>query len=69
MDTLTSKFEDLTSKIIENRPSRAKAKRRRLDDARASYERSSESENELEKQVRREKKQKIEINSSRAKAD
>ena len=68
MGTLTSKFEDLTSKIIENRPARAKAKRERLDDARASYEASSESENALEKQVRQDKKQKIKINSSRAKA-
>ena len=76
-DTLMSKFENLTSKIVEKSPSRAKAKGKRLrkgrqsdDDEKASSEPSSDSESELEEQVRqRKKKQKIKINSSRAKAD
>ena len=71
-----SKFENLTSKIIEKSPSRAKANRKRLrkgrqsDDKRASSEPSSDPESEFEEQIRqRKKKQKIKINSSRAKAD
>ena len=74
-DTLMSKFENLTSKIVEKSPSRAKANRKRLrkgrqsDNNRASSEPSSDSESELEEQVRhRKKKQKRKINSSRAKA-
>ena len=53
-----SKFENLTSKIVEKSPSRAKANRKRLrkgrqsDDKRASSEPSSDSESELEEQVR-----------------
>ena len=77
VDTLMTKFENLTSKIVEKSPSRAKAKDKRLregrqsDDERASSTKlSSDSESELEEQVRqRKKKQKIKINSSRAKAD
>ena len=74
-DTLMSKFENLTSKIVEKSPSRAKAnmkrlrKRRPSDDERESSE-PSNSESELEEQVRQRKKtKKIKINSSRAKAD
>ena len=49
------KFEDLSSKIAEKSPSRAKAKGERLrkgtqfDDERARSEQSSESEGDLEK--------------------
>ena len=75
-DTLMSKFENLTSKIEEKFPSRAKVKGKRLrkvrqsDDGRTSSEPSSDLESELEEQVRqRKKKQKIKINSSRAKSD
>ena len=75
-DTLTSKFKNLTSKIVEKSPSRAKANRKTLrkgrqsDVKRASSEPSSDSESELEEQVRqKKKKQKSKINSSRAKAD
>ena len=71
-----SKFENLTSKIVEKSPSRAKANMKRLrkgrqsDDERESSEPSSNSESELEEQVRQRKKtKKIRINSSRAKAD
>ena len=71
-----SKFENLTSKIEEKFPSRAKVKGKRLrkvrqsDDGRTSSEPSSDLESELEEQVRqRKKKQKIKINSSRAKSD
>ena len=71
-----SKFEDLTSKIAEKSPLRAKVKGKRFrkgrksDDERASSEPLSESERELEEQVRqRKKKQKIKVNSTRAKSD
>ena len=74
-DTLISKFENLTSKIVKKSPSRTKAKGKRLrkgrqsDDGKASSESSSDSESELEEHVRqRKKKQKIKINSSRPKA-
>ena len=56
-----SKFENLTSKIVEKSPSRAKAKGKRLRkgrqsvDKRASCEPSSESESDLEEQVRQRK--------------
>ena len=70
------KFEDLTIETAEKSPSRGKAKGKILrkggqsDDERASSEPFSESENQLEEQVRRRmKKQKIKINSSRAKTD
>ena len=49
-----SKFDNLTSKIVEKSPSRAEAKEKRLrkgrqsDDERASSEPSSDSESELE---------------------
>ena len=49
-----SKFANLTSKIVEKRPSRARSKGKRLrngrrsDDERASSKPSSESESELE---------------------
>ena len=63
-----SKFENLTSKIEEKFPSRAKAKGKRLrkvrqsDDGRTSSEPSSDLESELEEQVRqRKKKQKIRL--------
>ena len=75
-DTLMSKFENLTNKIVEQSPSRAKAKGKRLrkgrqsDDGKASSEPSSDSEGELEEQIRqRKKKQKVKIDSSRARAD
>ena len=72
-DTIMSKFENLTSKIVEKSCSRAKAKEKRLrkgrqsdDVGKASSEPSSDSESELEEQVRqRKKKQKIKINSSK----
>ena len=71
-----SKFANLTSKIVEKRPSRARSKGKRLrngrrsDHERASSKPSSESESELEEQVRqRKKKQNIKVNSSRTKAD
>ena len=60
-DTLMSKFENLTSKIVEKSPSRAKANMKRLrkgrksDNKRASSEPSSNSESELEEQVRQRK--------------
>ena len=50
-----SKFEDLTSKIVEKSPSRAEAKGKRLkkgrkfDDERAISELPSESESEIKK--------------------
>ena len=67
-----SKFENLTSKIVER--AKAKGKRRRKgrqsDCWRASSESSSDSESKYQEQVRqRKKKQKVEINFSRAKAD
>ena len=75
-DTLLSKFENLTNNIVEQSPSRAKAKGKRLrkgrqsDDGKASSEPSSDSEGELEEQIRqRKKKQKVKIDSSRARAD
>ena len=75
-DTLTSKFENLTNKIVEKSPSRAKAKGKRhrkgrqSDDGKASSEPSSDSEGEIKEQIRpRKKKQKIKINSSRDNAD
>ena len=73
-DILLSKYENLTSKIVEKNPSRAKTKifrkGRQSDDERASSEPSSDSESELEEQVRqRKKKQKININSSGAKTE
>ena len=53
--TLISKFENLSSKLVEKSPSRAKAKGKRLrkvrqsdDDGKASSEPSPDSENELE---------------------
>ena len=54
-----SKFENLTSKIVEKSPSRAKAKGKRLRkgrqsvDKRASCEPSSESESDLEVRQRK----------------
>ena len=75
-DTLMSKFENLTNKIVEQSPSRAKTKGKRLrkgrqsDDGNTSFEPSSDSEGELEEQIRqRKKKQKVKIDSSRARAD
>ena len=75
-DTLMSKFENLTNKIVEKSLSRAKTKGKRLrksrqsDDGKASSEASSDSEGELEEQIRQKKyKQKIKIDSSRAKSD
>ena len=75
-DTLMSKFENLTNKIVEKSLSRTKTKGKRLrksrqsDDGKASSEPSSDSEGELEEQIRqRKKKQKVKIDSSRAKAD
>ena len=75
-DILMSKFENLTSKIVERSPTRAKAKGKRLrkgrqsDGERESFEPSSVPESELEEQVRqRKKKQKNLINSSRVKAE
>ena len=76
-DKFMSKFQNVTSKIVEKSPSRAKAKGKMLrkgrqfdDDEKASLESSSNSESELEEHVRqRKKKQKIKINSSRAKAN
>ena len=76
-NTLMSKFENLTSKIVQKSPSTEKAKGKRLtkgrqsdDDEKASPEPSSDSESKLEEQVRQgKKKQKIKINSSRAKDD
>ena len=66
----------MTNKIVEKYPSRVKAKGKRLrkgrqsDDGKASSEPSSDSEGELEEQIRqRKKKQKVKIDSSRAKAD
>ena len=71
-----SKFENMTNKIVEKSLSRAKAKGKRLrkgrqsDDGEASCGPSSDSEGELEEQIRLIKKnQKIKINSSRSKAD
>ena len=70
------KFENLTNKIVEKSLSRAKAKGKRLRkgrqcaDGTASSEPSSDWEGKLEEQIRqRKKKQKIKINSSRAKTD
>ena len=63
-DTLMSKFENLTNKIVEQSPSRAKAKGKRLrksrqsDDGKASSEASSDSEGELEEQIRQKSKNK-----------
>ena len=68
-----SQFENLTSKIVEKSPSRAKAKEKRLrkgrqsDDWRASSKPLSDSESKLEEQVQQRKK--IKINSPRAKAN
>ena len=66
-----TKFENLTSKIVEKSPSRAKAKEesirkgRQSDVERASSEPLSNSESELEEQVTEgEKKQKNKISSS-----
>ena len=71
-----SKFENLTNKIVEKSPSRAKAKGKRhrkgrqSDDGKASSEPSSDSEGETKEQIRpRKNKQKIKINSSRDNAD
>ena len=71
VDTLMTKFENLTSKIVEKSPSRAKAKEesirkgRQSDVERASSEPLSNSESELEEQVTEgEKKQKNKISSS-----
>ena len=53
-DILMSQFENLTSKIVEKSPSRAKAKEKRLrkgrqsDDWRASSKPLSDSESKLE---------------------
>ena len=67
-DTLMSKFENLTNKIVEKSLSRTKTKGKRLrksrqsDDGKASSEASSDSEGELEGQIRqRKKKQKVKI--------
>ena len=75
-DTLMSRFENLINKIVEKSPSRAKTKGKKLrkgtqsDDGKASSEASSDSEGELEEQIRQKKyKQKIKIDSSRAKSD
>ena len=62
-DTLMSKVDDITSKIAEKSPSRAKAKAqgnrlrkgRQSDDERASSESLSESESELGEQVKQRK--------------
>ena len=68
-----SQFENLTSKIVEKSPSRAKAKEKRLrkgrqsDDWRASSKPLSDSESKLEEQVQQRKK--IKINCPRAKAN
>ena len=71
-----TKLENLTSKIVEKSPSRAKAKEesirkgRQSDVERASSELLSNSESELEEQVTEgEKKQKNKISSSWDKAD
>ena len=71
-----SKLENLTQKIVGKSPSSAKAKEKKLrkgrksDDERASSETLSDSEGELNQQVRqRKKKQRNKINSSRSKAD
>ena len=68
------KFENLTNKIVEKDPSRAKATGKRLrkdrqsDGGKASSEPSSDA-GELDEQIKqRKKKQKIKINSSRDKA-
>ena len=59
-----SKFEDLTKKIVEKDPSRAKANGERLrkgkqsDDEKGSSELSSESKSELEQQVDQKEKRK-----------
>ena len=70
------KFEDPTSKAVEKGSFTAKAKEKRLrkvrqsDGERRNSETSSVSESKLEEQVKqRNKKQKIKIKSSRAKAD
>ena len=62
-DTMMSKFENLTSKIVGKGPSSAKAKEKRLrkcrqsdNDVKASLKPSSDSESELEEQVRQRKK-------------
>ena len=67
-DTLMSKFENLTNKIVEKSLSRTKTKGKRLrksrqsDDGKASSEASSDSEGELEGQIRqRKKKQKVKM--------
>ena len=67
-----SLFENLTLKIVEKSPSRAKAKEKTLrrdrqcDDEKVSSEPSSDSGSEREEQVRqRKKRQKSNINSSR----
>ena len=58
-----SKFENLTSKIVEKSPSTAKVKGKRLrngrqsDDGRASSEPPSHYESELEEEVRERKKE------------
>ena len=60
-DTLMSKFENLTNKIVEKSLSRTKTKGKRLrksrqsDDGKASSEASSDSEGELEEQIRQKK--------------
>ena len=60
-DTLMSKFENLINKIVEKSPSRAKTKGKKLrkgtqsDDGKASSEASSDSEGELEEQIRQKK--------------
>ena len=60
-DTLMSRFENLINKIVENSPSRAKTKGKKLrkgtqsDDEKASSEASSDSEGELEEQIRQKK--------------
>ena len=61
-DTLMSNFENLTSKIVEKSPSRAKTKGKSLrkgrqsDDGRASSEPLSNSESQLEDKVRQKNK-------------
>ena len=56
------KFKNLTNKIVEKSPSRAKAKEKRLrkgrqsDDGKANSEPSSDSEGKLEEQIRQRKK-------------
>ena len=71
-----SKFKNLTKKIVEKSPSRAKTKGKRLkkgrqsDDGKASAEPSWDWEGEPKEQIRQRKtKQKIKIDFSRAKAD